>query len=265
MMDDSNLLVGTEQIREYWESSIPWSFTDEPETTFAQIREMRYAYQNYMHDAIPFTEMNGKAVVEVGAGAGVDAIEFARYGADVVAVEPTDTGAEATREHAEEAGVDLTVYQTGGEDMPLPDSSVDCVYSFGVLHHIPDIGPVLDEITRVLKPDGRFVAMVYNRDSLLFAYSILYRHGVRDGKLAEHSPSELAALYSERNAGCPFTKLYSESEAVDVFSERFDHVESSIHYDVIDTDDRRKVKVDVPDDCDLGWHIIVDAKTPRKT
>lgn len=258
-MADDKILAGKEQIQQYWEESIPWTFNDKPEVPFAEIREMRYDYHAYMHDVLPFSEMRDKTVVEVGAGAGVDAIEFARFGANVIAIEPTENGVETTREHADEAGVEIDVYQAGGEDMPLNDDVADLVYSFGVLHHIPDITPVMEEITRVMKPDGEFVGMVYNQDSLLNAYSIIYRHGVRDGGLNEHSPSELASLYSERNTGCPYTKLYTVNEAQETFGEWFDTVSTDVRYDVIDTDDKRKVKLSIPEGYDLGWHIIVQA------
>jgi len=256
-MTNNDILAGTSQIREYWEESIPWTFNDKPDVPFREIRDMRYDYHDYMHEAIPFTEMDGKTVVEVGAGAGVDAIEFARHGADVIAIEPTKNGVKTIRSHCEEAGVDVDIYQAAGEEIPLSESVADLVYSFGVIHHIPDIEPVMEEIVRLLKPSGEFVGMVYNKDSLLNAYSIVYRHGVRENGLREHTPPELASLYSERNTGCPYTKLYTVEEVQERFGEYFTHVDSEVCYNVIDTEDARKVKFEIKEGHDLGWHIIV--------
>ena len=60
--------------------------------------------------------------------------------------------------------------------LALPDNSFDYVYSWGVLHHSPDIAQSLKEMTRVLKPGGGFGIMVYNRRSLLHWYkTALYR------------------------------------------------------------------------------------------
>jgi ubiquinone/menaquinone biosynthesis C-methylase UbiE len=47
-----------------------------------------------------------------------------------------------------------------GDSIPLPDSSVDWVLSNSVLEHIEDVGPVLREVSRVLRPRGEFVLTV---------------------------------------------------------------------------------------------------------
>lgn len=39
-------------------------------------------------------------------------------------------------------------------NLPHPDSSFDAIFSFGVLHHVPDWQGALQEVGRVLKPHG---------------------------------------------------------------------------------------------------------------
>ena len=46
------------------------------------------------------------------------------------------------------------------EKLPYENNYFDFVYSFGVIHHTPDISAV-NEIHRVLKPGGRAVIMIY--------------------------------------------------------------------------------------------------------
>ena len=41
--------------------------------------------------------------------------------------------------------------------MPFDNESFDLVTSFGVLHHIPNVTKVVDEVCRVLRPGGHFV------------------------------------------------------------------------------------------------------------
>jgi ubiquinone/menaquinone biosynthesis C-methylase UbiE len=43
-----------------------------------------------------------------------------------------------------------------GYQLPVKTASVDAVFDFGVLHHIPDWRSALAEIERVLKPGGTF-------------------------------------------------------------------------------------------------------------
>ncbi len=40
--------------------------------------------------------------------------------------------------------------------LPYPNAALDAVFGFGVLHHVPDWRAGLAEITRVLKPGGRY-------------------------------------------------------------------------------------------------------------
>jgi ubiquinone/menaquinone biosynthesis C-methylase UbiE len=41
--------------------------------------------------------------------------------------------------------------------MPFEDGTFDCGYAIYSLKYFPDLEPVFKEITRVLKPGGRFV------------------------------------------------------------------------------------------------------------
>ena len=46
----------------------------------------------------------------------------------------------------------------------------DYAYSWGVLHHSPNLGQSLAEMMRVTKPGGEFGIMLYNRRSFLHWY-----------------------------------------------------------------------------------------------
>jgi SAM-dependent methyltransferase len=51
------------------------------------------------------------------------------------------------------------------ESMPFADNSFDVVYSHGVLHHTTNIENTFREIKRVLRPGGKFIIMLYTKDS----------------------------------------------------------------------------------------------------
>jgi SAM-dependent methyltransferase len=44
-------------------------------------------------------------------------------------------------------------------DLPLRDASVDVVYGFAFVHHLPEVEPFLREVARVLRPGGHCVFM----------------------------------------------------------------------------------------------------------
>ncbi len=163
----------------------------------------------------------------------------------------------SARELLKEANLPAQVVQADATSLLFEDGTFDCVYSFGVLHHIPDVEKALAEIKRVLKPGGQVMAMLYNKDSLLYGYSIVYLRGIKESLLEKLTMDELLARYSERREDNPYTKAYTKLEAKDLFSGYFKDCSAEVRYNVIDLPEQRKVKVNVPDEYELGWHLIV--------
>lgn len=249
-----------QRIKDYWEKCTPMSFSSE-KWSYQKKREFRYGLQDYMHESFRFDDWAGKEVLEIGCGSGVDTMEFARHGAIVTATDITDNAISLTRDLAVEAGLPVKVIQTSATRLPFPDASFDCVYSYGVLHHIPDVEVALGEISRVLRSGGTLLAMLYNRNSLLYAYSIIYRHGINGRLLLDGlcTEQDLVSRYSERIEGCPYTRAYTKEEAQGLFSRWFVKVDVAVRYNVVDTDEQRKVKLILDDKYELGWHLVVRA------
>jgi ubiquinone/menaquinone biosynthesis C-methylase UbiE len=216
---------------------------------------MRYSLQDYMAGTIGFEKYKSRLVLEIGSGSGIDSAEFARNGAEVVSLDFTKNGTEGTRDVFREAGLSSNVVRASAPFLPLRDDKFDCVYSFGVLHHIPHVEFVVSEMARILKPGADFITMFYNVNSLLYAYSILFLH-----RHEGFSEAELIRQYGERIVGCPYSKAYTEDELKKLFSRSFDNVTTEIEFNVIDLAEQRKVKVEVPDQYKLGWHIIAKGK-----
>lgn len=246
----------TVKTQEFWERNIPWSYRDvKSPPSYSERRRMRYSLQDYMQEAIGFTNYRSKRVLEVGCGAGIDTAEFARNGAMVTAIDSSQLAVDETKKTLREARVAGKVLKAPAESIPFPDNSFDLVYSFGVLHHVSEIGESLREITRVLVPSGEFVGMFYNRNSLLYAYSILFLHK-DEGRTEE----ELLRKYAERVKGAPLVRVFSIDSLRTLLSEYFDVRSIKAYYDVIDTPDERKVKLRVPRDLGLGWHLLARAR-----
>jgi ubiquinone/menaquinone biosynthesis C-methylase UbiE len=209
-----------------------------------------------MLEMIPFGIWDGKDVLEIGCGTGIDSVEFARNGAKVTSIDFADESVKRTKETYHEAGLIGTVLLRPANATGLPGSSFDLIYSYGVLHYISAVDRVLEEIARLIKPEGQGIFMVYNKDSLLNAYSILFLHR------GEGSEQELAIRYSERNPGNPYTKLYSAAEATELFSKYFEEVRIETVFTVIDTPAQRKLKVE--SSTELGWHHLIFCRRPIK-
>ncbi|TNM48213.1 methyltransferase domain-containing protein [Nocardioides albidus] len=107
----------------------------------------------------------GERVVDIGAGTGNVAIEAARRGAVVTAVDLTPRQVETGRARCAREGVAVDWQVADAEDLPLPDGSVDVVLSgFGIVYAArPDRAAA--EVSRVLRPAGRLLFTAYPRDS----------------------------------------------------------------------------------------------------
>jgi SAM-dependent methyltransferase len=102
----------------------------------------------------------GETVLDLGSGAGADVlISAGRVGPDgrAIGLDMTDEMLELARANAREAGVENVEFVKGYiEEIPLPDASVDVVISNCVINLSADKRTVIAEVSRVLRPGGRF-------------------------------------------------------------------------------------------------------------
>ena len=101
----------------------------------------------------------GETVVEVGSGAGMDALIAARQvgpSGRVVGVDMTGAMLEKARANARLVGATNAEFREGlAEQLPVDDASADVVISNGVINLCPDKAAAYREVFRVLKPGGR--------------------------------------------------------------------------------------------------------------
>jgi len=100
----------------------------------------------------------GETVVDLGSGAGLDAI-IASWSAGptgkVIGVDLNPAMCLKIQAHAAESGVPMECRQGRMEDIPLADGSADVVISNGVINLSFRKRKVIQELFRVLKPGGR--------------------------------------------------------------------------------------------------------------
>lgn len=102
----------------------------------------------------------GEHVLDMGCGAGFDALQAARQvgpRGSVMAVDMTEAMLAKTRAGAAALGLENIHVRHGfAEQLPVPDESIDVLISNGVMNLCPDKLAVMREVYRVLKPGGRF-------------------------------------------------------------------------------------------------------------
>jgi ubiquinone/menaquinone biosynthesis C-methylase UbiE len=95
-------------------------------------------------------------VVEIGFGTGLNAPYYPAEVARVLAVEPSKVCMQLAAPRINRASVAVELAGLNGEHLDLPSASFDAVLSTWTLCTIPDLTMALEEIRRVLKPDGSF-------------------------------------------------------------------------------------------------------------
>jgi len=169
-MSQQNMIT---RITAYWDEHIhDLAITTHPVGSsgfFQQLDDYRYDKLNYLPRLVDFSSYRGKSLLEVGCGAGIDLVRFAREGVNVTGIDLSTTSIELARKNIEHNGLKADLQVMNGESMEFPDNSFDIVYAHGVLQYTSDAKKMISEIHRVLKPGGEAIVMVYNRNSWLNA------------------------------------------------------------------------------------------------
>ena len=139
---------------------------------------VRTAHRCFVNDALALGVTTGLAL-DLGTGPGHVAREIARQrpGLRFVGLDLAAHMVERANRQAARAGLDGRGLwpQGDGHQLPFPSGTFDLVISSFALHHWEDPLRILNEIARVLKPQGRYyVADVCREPNLfqrLFAYA----------------------------------------------------------------------------------------------
>jgi SAM-dependent methyltransferase len=157
------------RVRQYWNTNLHdlRATTERPGTPefFRDLDGFRFAKLRYLAECVDFGGYAGRDVLEIGCGAGIDLIRFARGGARVIGVELAENALALAQSNFRAAGVPSRWLVADGGDLPLPPASVDLVYCHGVLQYAADPAGIVAEALRVLRPGGEAIFMAYNRRS----------------------------------------------------------------------------------------------------
>ena len=133
--------------------------------------QWRRNFRRYVAGALAPGELRGKLVLDVGCGFGRHMYVGAEEGAEVVGV---DLSGGVDRAHAvTRRSGRCHVVQANVFDRPFRDGAFDVVWSFGVLHHMPDPGAGFRAIVPFARPDGGAVVVwVYGYEGMTVSYRL---------------------------------------------------------------------------------------------
>jgi SAM-dependent methyltransferase len=195
-------------IRRYWDERIhDIELSNDPPGSaefLAALDAYRYRRLDYLPRLVDFDRWRGREVLDVGCGAGLDLVRFARAGAHAHGVELSTGALSLARQNVLAAKVRAVLIQADGAKLPFRDESFDLVFCHGVLPFARDAAAMAEETWRVLRRGGMAILMVYNRYSWMSVLRAV--PGVRLGHddapgFRTHSRVQLEALvrrFSER-------------------------------------------------------------------
>jgi ubiquinone/menaquinone biosynthesis C-methylase UbiE len=209
------------QVRDFWDDKSCGEVyaTGQSEKEYYESHSrVRYELEPYLRDFARFHEGEGKDVLEIGVGMGADHIEWAKSQLrSLTGIDLTPRAIEHTRKRLTIYGFRSGVRVGDAEKLPFDNGSFDLIYSWGVLHHSPNTPEAVNEVFRVLRPNGTARIMIYHKYSLT-GYMLWARYGLLVGR-PFRSLSNIYANHLES----PGTKAYTSEEARVMFG-RFSQV-----------------------------------------
>ncbi len=159
--------------------------------------------------------------LDLGAGRGISSYALAHNGWQVTALEPTSSslvGVEAIHQLVKDSGLTIGIVKDYAETLPFKNNTFDLVHARQVLHHARDLFLLCREVSRVLKPGGRFIV---TREPVISKYEDLQLF-LDTHPLHRFYGGENAFLLKE------YTSAISNSGLV--ILRMFGHLESVINY-----------------------------------
>ena len=167
-----------EQVKAYWnKASCGTEFiqaTKYSSEYFQAVEQYRYAIEPEIFAFAQFSRGYNKKVLEVGVGAGTDFVQWVRSGAQAYGIDLTEEAVRNTQTRLALEGLAAQELRVAdAEQLPYADATFDLTYSWGVIHHSPDMQQCLAEMIRVTKHGGIIKLMIYNKHSLFAFYRYL--------------------------------------------------------------------------------------------
>jgi SAM-dependent methyltransferase len=134
-----------------------WSVFDQRDLAPA---EQALLFQRYFR-IFPWEQLPGRSVgADVGCGAGRWAALVAPHAGRLYCFDASLAAARVARESLRSLS-NCAVGCASAERLPVPDGSLDFVYSLGVLHHLPDPAAAMRACAAKLKPGAPFLVYLY--------------------------------------------------------------------------------------------------------
>ena len=189
-------------VREFWDAR-PCNVrhSDQPRGTreyFEEVERKKFTAEPHIPAFCEFERWSGRKVLEIGCGIGTMAKNFAAHGADYTGVELSGESLALTRQRFAVYGLPGTFYQCNAEQLTdvVPVEAYDLIFTWGVIHHSPNPGRILEQARSYMRSGTTLKVMVYASNSW-------------KNYMIEAGMDQPEAQY-----GCPIAYTYTEQELI---------------------------------------------------
>lgn len=238
---------------------------------FDAVVKKRFIYEcDWLDEIVDFKRHAGKKVLEIGCGAGYDAYMFCKHGALYTGIDITPDNSVITKKHLAFYGYEPVTLEADAEKISFKNE-FDYVYSFGVLHHVPDIEKALKNIFAALKPGGEAQIIVYHKNSIFYRISLAFADWFLGGKFRKMTLADrLSQIEYTTSDAKPLVRVYSRREIQNLmkhagFMVQKIEVRKLVHEDLPDIPVIRRLYKYIPDSWlkflgkKFGWYVSVRA------
>jgi ubiquinone/menaquinone biosynthesis C-methylase UbiE len=165
-------------------------------------------------ELVDYNSLRGKKVLDIATGPGIFLVEFAKAGALATGIDITSYAIKHASRNLELRNLKADVIKMDAQNLEFPDATFDYVHAWGCVMHMPDTEKAIKEIHRVLKPGGKALIYIYNRNSWTFWFNFIFIRGILLGKLFTYKfdIDRLTTRYADGATigGSPLAKFYSK-------------------------------------------------------
>jgi len=158
-------------VREFWDAR-PCNVrhSDQPRGTreyFDEVERKKFTTEPHIPAFCEFERWRDRRVLEIGCGIGTMAKVFAQHGADYTGVELSGESLALTRQRFDLYGLGGTFYNCDAEQLTdtVPVEAYDLVFAWGVIHHSPNPGRILEQARSYMRSGTTLKVMVYASNS----------------------------------------------------------------------------------------------------
>lgn len=143
----------------------------DPEGPMKPLHDINPARLQYVAER---SRLQGRAVLDVGCGAGILAEALAGQGAKVTGIDVSDRVLNVARLHLHETNLEVNYQAITAEEKARQEGpAFDVITCMELLEHVPEPASVVDAIAELLQPGGHAFFSTLNRTPLAFVLGIV--------------------------------------------------------------------------------------------